>query len=96
MVPIAMVRARRTTPPATVMADPEPPAYLQGWRTASMIPDYTKLYYQHGEDLACQALIVKAVSSGFMVCLPLGGVPEEEAASSDHYGGIWGLGRMPR
>lgn len=65
--------------------------YLQGWRTADSAEGYTKLFFNHG-NVCAQAFIVRAVGSGFMVCLPTGVFSEEELSGfqAEGYPGMFG------
>ncbi|CAE7201974.1 unnamed protein product [Symbiodinium sp. CCMP2592] len=65
--------------------------YLQGWRAADAIEGYTKLFFNHGGTCA-QAFIVRAVASGFMLCVPAGTFSEEELQGfqAEGYPGLFG------
>ena len=72
------------------MVEPAELDYLKGWRTAAD-GDYSKLFLTYGER-ASHCFIVRAVSSGFILCTPRTAIPQadlEEATASD-FGGTLG------
>ena len=72
------------------MVEPTELDYLKGWRTAAD-GDYSKLFLTYGER-AAHCFIVRAVSSGFILCTPRTAIPQadlEEATASD-FGGTLG------
>ena len=64
---------------------------LGEWRTASDAGGYTRLYFTHGSRTA-HAFIVKAVETGFVLCLPAEAIDELELeqAKADQYPGFLG------
>ena len=52
-------------------------SYLGDFKTATDVSGYTKLWYT-SKGKCSQALIIKACSTGFMLCLPQAAIAEEE------------------
>ena len=66
------------------MAEPADLEYLKGWRTAAD-GDYTKLFLTYG-DRTSHCLVVRAVSSGFILCTPRTAIPQtalDEASATE-------------
>ncbi|OLP77818.1 hypothetical protein AK812_SmicGene42084 [Symbiodinium microadriaticum] len=73
------------------MSEPSRPEYLGPWRTANDQGGYTKLHFVR-EGAAAHCFIVRAVDSGFMLCVPPLAIPEQvlTEASADRFSGIFG------
>ncbi|CAE7640549.1 unnamed protein product [Symbiodinium sp. CCMP2592] len=67
------------------------PEYLGTYLTAEAIAGYSKLWYTRGE-ICSQAFVVKAIPAEFILCLPQGGISDEELAqaTADEYNGSLG------
>ena len=67
------------------------PSYLGQWRTAEDSAGYSKLFFKFEETFA-HAFIVRAVDSGFVICVPPAAIPEEtlQQATAEHYEGVFG------
>ena len=67
------------------------PSFLGQWQTACDPPGYTKLYFVH-KDKASHAFIVKAVDSGFVACLPIAALSDEDLAEAleEQFSGVFG------
>ena len=53
------------------------PSYLGAFKTAEDVSGYSKLWYTRNGKCS-QAFIIKACSTGFLLCLPQGAISEEE------------------
>ena len=67
------------------------PEYLGEIRTADDPEGYSRLHFTF-QQVVCQAFIIRAVESGFIVCIPRKAAPETELASSaaNAFGGDFG------
>ena len=66
------------------------PSFLGQWQTACDPPGCTKLYFVH-KDKASHAFIVKAVNSGFVACLPIAALSDEDLAEAlqEQFSGVF-------
>ena len=71
-------------------------AYLGGYKTATDVSGYTKLWYTRNGRCG-QAFIIKACPTGFLLCLPQGAIAEEELdqATLEEYTGVIGPWTTP-
>ena len=69
----------------------EQPDYLRGYSTAETIAGYSRLWYTRS-GVCSQAVVIKAIGSGFILCLPQGAIGEEELdqAVLEDYAGTLG------
>ena len=75
----------------SLMASFAKPPYLGAWCTAKAPQGYTKPWFRH-EGVAAHAFVVRAVETGFIICVPPPAVPEEtlQQATADQYTGVFG------
>ena len=69
----------------------EQPDYRRGYSTAETIAGYSRLWYTRS-GVCSQAVVIKAIGSGFILCLPQGAIGEEELdqAVLEDYAGTLG------